>query len=327
MVALRFRRFRIGKSRPRRRLLSVRPVPTLITLGNLLCGFGAIILSMRAHNPPQGWDLNQCLYWAGILIFAGMIFDMLDGRIARLTKTASRFGLEMDSLCDVVTFGVAPAVVVKAALDALGPNSIWLLDRYVWPLMAVYVCCAALRLARYNVEAGSSHSDVFFGIPSPAAAGCVASLVVLITSAPTATGPFSIYLNPVSWPSQVVHGILLSLPFLMLLLGVLMVTRVRYIHAGDRLLGGKKSFMHLMMLGLGIVLVIMQHEIVLVLAFNGYLVSGLLNEAICQLKPRQESAKANAQDPTDEATKEPPPAGSTESQGHPPETPTEQKVS
>lgn len=308
MAALRFRKAKDGKPK-RRFLMGVHPVPTLVTLGNLLCGFAAIILAMRAHQPPTEWNLTTlgCLNISALLIFAAMVFDAMDGRVARWTKSSSKFGMEMDSLCDVVSFGVAPAVLVKALIDYASPT-IWpeskafpILDRYVWLMMAVYVSCAALRLARYNVEAETGHRDFFFGIPSPAAAGCVASLVVMlvpmmkpqfdgIPADKLPNAPLYLWIGVQNFAS-IVNSVLYALPFLMLCLGILMVSRVHYIHVGDRLLRGRKSFMHLLIVCLGLVLIILQHEIMLALAFNGFAISGLFNEVRYQLFPSQRPAE------------------------------------
>jgi CDP-diacylglycerol--serine O-phosphatidyltransferase len=274
-----------------RQLMGIHPVPTLVTLGNLLCGFGAIILSMRSSSPPAGMDAHDCLRYAGLLIFAAMIFDALDGKVARLTKSTSKFGMEMDSLCDVVSFGVAPAVLVKAMIDKqLGtdqPFPLW--DRYVWPMLAIYVCCAALRLARYNVESETGHQNFFYGMPSPGAAGCAASLALLIIpSEHTPPAQLQLQISQLDKMREAIYWpMLVALPFVMLGLGILMVSRVHYPHAGDRLLGGKKSFFHLLVIGLVLVLIFLHHEIMLALAFNGFLVYGLLNEVRCQIFPSQ----------------------------------------
>jgi len=297
----RFGRLREGMGKPPRLLLGIRPVPTMVTLGNLLCGFGAIVLAMRAWSPPHAFynfGKDDCLYWSGILIFAAMIFDVMDGKVARWTKTTSKFGMEMDSLSDVVSFGVAPAALVKAMIDHW-PNSAGafpLLDRYVWPMLAIYVSCAALRLARYNVEAQTGHRDFFFGMPSPGAAGCVASLAVLIIPGihHPALGQLQPLQQQLSWldelRKQVYAPVLIALPFVMMFLGVLMVTRVHYPHLGDRLLRGRKSFMHVLVLGLILVLIVMQHEVMLAVVFNSYMLYGLANEIRYQLFPGQRPA-------------------------------------
>jgi len=289
-----------------RLLIGVRPLPTMITLCNLLCGFGSIVLSMSADNPPihfHDFGTADCLYVAGLLIFVAMFFDVFDGQVARWTKTTSKFGMEMDSLADVVSFGVAPAVLVKAAVDTLGVFPVP--DRYVWLLLAVYVCCAALRLARYNVESATGHHDFFFGLPSPAAAGCVASLVILTTQDvqhhlphwhPGAMRMPMTWLE--GWREQCFELVLIGLPFVTLCLGILMVSRVHYLHMGDRLLGGRRSLMHLLLLVLLLVLVAMMHEAMLALLFNGYVLFGIVNEIRYQLFPstRPEGWVASAEE-------------------------------
>jgi len=288
----RFEKLRLKREgKPRRLVLGVHPVPTMVTLGNLLCGFAAIILAMRAENPPRefyNFNAHDCLRISGMLIFLAMIFDVMDGKVARWTKSTSKFGMEMDSLCDVVSFGVAPAVLVKAMIDLQlkTDHPFPMLDRFVWPMLAAYVCCAALRLARYNVEAETGHRDFFFGMPSPGAAGCVASLCILIIPSDHASTVQA--MQPITGAGfdSVIEGarreiffpVLVGMPFLMLLIGILMVTRVHYPHIGHRLLRGKKSFMHLMILGLALVLTVMLHEIMLAIAFNGYMLFGLINE-------------------------------------------------
>ncbi len=257
---------------------------------------------MRAFNPPAGFpnlsSSYDCLYWSGLMIFVAMVFDVLDGKVARWTKTTSKFGMEMDSLCDVVSFGVAPAVLVKAMIDLqlATRESYPMLDHYVWPMLALYVCCAALRLARYNIEADSGHRDFFFGMPSPGAAGCVASLAVLISRRMPTLGPGQeTRLDELS--EHLHRPVLMAFPFILLGLGILMVSRVHYPHIGDRLLRGRKSFMHMMVLGLIIILIVLHHETaMLALAFNGYMIFGLVNEIRLQLFPSLRPPGWNADD-------------------------------
>jgi CDP-diacylglycerol--serine O-phosphatidyltransferase len=293
----RFGRLRLRSNKPRRLVLGIHPLPTLVTLGNLLCGFGSIILAMRAYNPPANFPNlampYDCLYWSGLLIFAAMVFDVLDGKVARWTKSASKFGMEMDSLCDVVSFGVAPAVLVKALIDQqlVMHESYPMLDRYIWSMLAVYVSCAALRLARYNVEAETGHRDFFFGMPSPGAAGCVASLAVLISRQRTSFGQNQETLLDLS---RYLHGpVLAAFPFIMLGLGILMVTRVHYPHVGDRLLRGRKSFLFILLLGIALIITLLHHEVALTLAFNGYMLFGLLKELWITIFPSMRPAAWN----------------------------------
>ena len=130
--------------------------PSAFTLGNLFFGFWSIVSSTRGNFLWAGW----------FILFAG-ILDGLDGRVARLSKTNSRFGAELDSLVDVVSFGVAPALLMYHLEFARGGN-------FAWVICYLYVVAAALRLARFNVMVGSGPSGWFTGLPSPAAGGTLA---------------------------------------------------------------------------------------------------------------------------------------------------------
>lgn len=180
----------VGRLRQTVARRGVAVIPTLFTLGNLLCGCGAIFIASReasAAQLPFGWTP---LTMAAALIFAGMLFDGLDGRIARLMRSTSELGGQLDSMCDMVTFGVAPAfLAVQLASPAAGVETPFLTDRgdtifarFILIAAGIYACCAALRLARFNLENDdpdeSAHMS-FMGLPSPGAAGTVASLILL----------------------------------------------------------------------------------------------------------------------------------------------------
>jgi len=135
-------------------------LPSLFTTGNVFCGFYAFVAV-----------LNEDFYHAAWAISVGMIFDGLDGRIARLTKTTSAFGMQYDSLADIITFGMAPAFLAYA----------WVLKpfgRLGWMAAFLFLLCAALRLARFNITKSDISSNHFIGLPSPAAAVVVASIVI-----------------------------------------------------------------------------------------------------------------------------------------------------
>ena len=135
-------------------------LPSLFTTGNVFCGFYAFVAV-----------LNEDFYHAAWAIVVGMIFDGLDGRIARLTKTTSAFGMQYDSLADIITFGMAPALLSYA----------WVLKpfgRLGWMAAFLFLLCTALRLARFNVTKPDTHGSHFIGLPSPAAAIVVASIVI-----------------------------------------------------------------------------------------------------------------------------------------------------
>ena len=145
---------------PRRR--GIYLLPNIITLSSLFCGFYAIVMS-----------LNMAFYLSTVAIFIGMVLDSMDGRIARLTHTQSEFGAQLDSLADMVTFGVAPALVAyEWSLKGMG--------RMGWVAAFIYCACAALRLARFNTNIAVVDKRFFQGLPSPAAAAIVAGFIWLM---------------------------------------------------------------------------------------------------------------------------------------------------
>ena len=150
---------RAGHDTPLRR--GVYILPNLATTGGLFCGFFAVICT-----------LNGLYEKAAVMILVAHVFDGLDGRIARMTRTASRFGVEYDSLSDVIAFGVAPGILVyKWALEPWGT--------WGWLAASLYVTCGALRLARFNVQVESVEKRAFVGLPIPAAADMIVATVLL----------------------------------------------------------------------------------------------------------------------------------------------------
>ncbi len=151
------------KKRSDRRQLQrgIYVLPNLLTTANLFCGFYAIIAAIQSH-----------FLKGAIAIMLAAIFDALDGKIARVTRTVSKFGLEYDSLSDAISFGVAPGVLVY--LWALQP-----FGRLGWLAALIFVACGTLRLARFNVQAHVMKSDYFKGLPIPAAAFMIAATVLL----------------------------------------------------------------------------------------------------------------------------------------------------
>jgi len=169
-------------------------LPSLFTIGNMLLGFWAIVSGL------DGEFLK-----AALLVFLAAVLDMLDGKIARMTGTESEFGKEYDSLADVITFGATPALLAY----------LWGLREFnadAWLLCVFYMVCAATRLARFNVQTRVVDSRWFVGLPMPAAAGAICSILVF---APEYTGDLRLVM-------QVVMGMAL------LLVGVLMVSTFRY---------------------------------------------------------------------------------------------------
>lgn len=302
---------RSGRQRPRRprRLRTVSTLPTLLTLGNLLCGFTAIHFCMRAlsgadqtipraavFNALQERMLPSFLSIAAFLIFLSLLFDALDGSVARLTKRTSDFGGQLDSLADVVSFGLAPAMMVVAILllqrdtvTVAGPLSVSMIGRAMWMMVAVYLSCAALRLARYNVEHTRRDTayHYFSGLPSPGAALTLASLILLHEHM-----------------DGLVRTILSrGLPFVALALGLLMVSRVRYLHLANTYLRGRRPFEHVVALIIGLGLLILYKEIALAAAVCCYAASGPV-QALWR-RVRRNSPTEHAVEPTDQASPAP----------------------
>jgi CDP-diacylglycerol--serine O-phosphatidyltransferase len=157
--------------------------PSLLTTGNLFCGFFSLLLAAQ-HRFTE----------AALVILVAMVMDLLDGRVARLMKATSQFGVEYDSLADVVSFCVAPAFLLYAfALQPLG--------RAAWFGAFLFLVCGALRLARFNVQTGSADRRFFVGLSTPAAAGVVASVVIMLGGdEPSRTVRVSWRRRPTCWP-------------------------------------------------------------------------------------------------------------------------------
>lgn len=237
-------------------------LPTLLTLGNAVCGFAAVVFASKID--PNDAATNVCFVYSAWLILGAMVFDGLDGYVARLSKTASEFGGQLDSLCDAISFGVAPAFLLLRLGQA------WQLPvaRQALAVIAVlYMACAILRLARFNVEntpEASSHKR-FKGLPSPGAAGCVASLAILC-------GDLSASWLPMD-PERVHAWVMVWAPLGGLVVALLMVSRVPYPHLTKQLLRGRHHFGHLVQALLLVALLVVTHELALFLVFWGYALS------------------------------------------------------
>jgi CDP-diacylglycerol--serine O-phosphatidyltransferase len=241
-------------------------LPTLFTLGNLVCGFFAIVVLSRIEKPATADvdpapalerslqaarqligsdDPTHNLMLCGALILLAMLFDAVDGQIARLTRGVSGFGAELDSLCDLVSFGVAPAIL----LVKMCPQFTILHGREIWSIAALFACCAALRLARFNVEVDSDDDHLAFaGLPTPAAAATIASFAILSYSLrnEVAVVTHENFDQYDVWMQRL-------LPFFALTIAILMVSRIPYPHPLSQLVRGQSSFAHLV----GIVFAVM----------------------------------------------------------------------
>ncbi len=219
-------------------------LPSMFTLTNLLCGFASIFFASRPMPPaddplPFGWSP---LTMAAVFIFLGLAMDGLDGRVARLTRSFSDLGAQLDSMADMVTFGVAPAFMVVQLIGVrapfvseMNPTGSVLFDRLAVVSACIYVACAALRLARYNIEspdAGEHERGRFKGLPSPGAAGTVASLILLHQD----------LLVNYEADHLLIRSAAVVMVFICLLTAVAMVSQFRYVHVLNRYVRGRVPF-------------------------------------------------------------------------------------
>ncbi|MSR74256.1 MAG: hypothetical protein EXS14_02130 [Planctomycetes bacterium] len=197
----------------KKRIRPVQVLPTLVTLGNLIAGLIAMMKCLAAAATTDALVRTELQAQAGGLLFLAMVFDAVDGKVARMTGQTSRFGEQVDSICDVVSFGAAPALLFHQLMTS---GETFIGARVAVVLASVYIAGAALRLARFNIETTSDEDSHrwFKGLPAPAAAAVVASLVILNADIDAAGD---------SW---VRHG----LPWAVGLCGLLMVSRLRYVH-------------------------------------------------------------------------------------------------
>src|SRR5262245_24494220 len=247
-------------------------VPTLLTLGNGVCGFVAIALASKII--PSETETHNDFFFAiaGWLIIAAMIFDMLDGYVARLSKTASKFGGELDSLCDAISFGVAPAFI----LLKLGPGWDRLprlhLHEILAGIAALYMVCTILRLARFNVDNTpdpASHKR-FRGLPSPGAAGCIASLAILRGGLPDKIIAVWRDAPPEQVRQLVDRMVEAAAPIGALFVALLMVSIVPYPHVTKQVLRGRRHVGHLIQVLLAVFIVFLIRELALFLLFWVY---------------------------------------------------------
>lgn len=252
------------------RLKTIAILPSLITLINGIAGFTSIGLAAK-----ESYAL------AGYAIFIAMIADMLDGRVARMSQSTSSFGGQLDSLCDMLSFGAAPAFLslnlmmhyhgplVGMALPFFGD----LFERFIWLASITYLCCCAIRLARFNVENTEDETAhmTFTGLPSPAAAGVLASLVVFFQHMLQDAASDTLLFTILRWT------ILYILPFVTLGTGALMVNRIRYPHIVNQYLRGRKPIIYLAWTGVIVGMIYLCGlQLAMVISFGGFALGGVV---------------------------------------------------
>ena len=239
-------------------------LPSIFTTFALFAGFYSIVAS-----------INGDYTLAAISIMVAMLWDALDGRVARLTNTQSAFGAEYDSLSDLVSFGVAPALLVyEWSLSDLG--------RIGWLAAFIYLACAALRLARFNTQVGTADKRYFQGLPSPAAAGVIASMIWLkfwnFEYFDIGVVSFSYYI-----------GIAITI-----ICGLLMVSNVRYFSFKEFDSKNKASFRFLLLTVLSLILLLYKPNIILFTGFFIYMLSGPIITMIGLYKKRNQKKQAKS---------------------------------
>ena len=272
----------LGRKRKRRkgkrRRLTLAVLPTLLTLGNGVCGLAAIAVAMSVNLP---WDNETKLLVAGVLIFGGMLFDALDGSAARMTGQESRFGAELDSLCDAITFGTAPAVIVWRFSDGQA-----LPQKLSWAIGVLFALCVLIRLARFNVETTEDDThEGFEGLPSPAAAGTIAAFAIAMPElAAYATGNYHEY---VRWFAvQLQAGSQYFVAGLTLSLAYLMVSRFQYPHVFQQLLRGRRAPHQIGQAMFVVIGALILHWLALPIAFCYYAFASPIRTILTRLRKR-----------------------------------------
>jgi CDP-diacylglycerol---serine O-phosphatidyltransferase len=237
-------------------------LPSLMTLGNMFCGYACVIYAMRGEYGI-----------AAPFIGVAMVLDTLDGRIARMTGTTTEFGLQFDSLADVISFGIAPAILTFSwGLTSLG--------NWGWAAGFVYVTAAAMRLARFNIQAGSVDKRYFVGMPSPAAATVPASTIFAYPSG---------FQEPIG-----------AIPVLALVLvpAFLMVSTIKFRSFKTFDLQARRSYTVLLALAVVIALVSAHPALALVTLSYGYMLSAFSESLALKIRHRNEPHPAPSPSPS-----------------------------
>ena len=234
---------------------TIQLLPNLLTLANAACGLLAIAKGIDALAVAQTEPLlfYAKLEFACFLVLFAMVFDALDGKVARITGATSDFGAQLDSFADLVTFGIAPAILAKVLIEHDGPLVGY--DghpRLHFLAAAAFSLFAILRLARFNLETEADESShaAFSGLPSPAAAGAVVTTILvyllprrelqIVEGEPT---PVGTVMNWVAGDFGAMQSWMLpGLALLLVALGLLMVSRVPYTHVASALVSGRSQF-------------------------------------------------------------------------------------
>jgi CDP-diacylglycerol--serine O-phosphatidyltransferase len=265
-------------------------LPTLLTLGNAVCGFSAIVVTSWIDGEPAH-DIYY--FYSALLLVAAMVFDVLDGFVARLSKTASDFGGQLDSLCDAISFGAAPAFLIWR-LSREWRDSSSLMSNATLMIALLFMVCVLLRLARFNVENTpdpASHRR-FKGLPSPAGAGCILSLAILRSHSADSWAGFN--------PEMVRAIVKYWAPLGGLAVSLLMVSRVSYPHLTKQVLRGRRHYTYLLRIILVVFVLALARELSLLIVFWGYALTFAVRYLIAFVRRRGEPPATDAPPPMEE---------------------------
>jgi len=226
-------------------------LPNLLTTGNLLCGFWAIISVFQER-----------FYFAAVAILLAAVFDVFDGKVAKLSGATSKFGMQYDSLADLVSFGMAPALL--AFSWALRPYG-----KFGWLAAFLFVACGAIRLARFNVLASSGETKYFKGLPIPVAAAMIAFTILLYFQ-----------LIETDWVKDIVILVMIYI------LAFLMVSNIRYFSFKELNLAKRKPFSIFIFVVLSLVVIVMEPVVVLFAFVLFYVFSGPVSMVLAWRKKR-----------------------------------------
>ena len=286
------RRRRFRRHRRRAYIRSIYFLPSLATLGNAVCGFAAMYVAALAFAALESghtsllytdrwtqWWAQRGFTAAAYLIFLAMVFDALDGRLARFTRHTTDFGGQLDSLADVVSFGAAPAFIALLLfrVEVLDVRDVPVaLSRLNWAIGALYFSCAALRLARFNVsnEHGEQHHFSFLGLPSPGAGGAVAAFILMQQDLRQLGSPLG---GGYALAGTLADVCVYLLPAIVLSTGLLMVANIRYPHVVNRYLRGRRSLARLLFVVVLLLLLVVYHQYTLGIGMLLYAFWGLAN--------------------------------------------------
>ncbi len=280
---------------PRRRLLrrmilrNTAALPALATLLNGIAGFASVYYATK-DGLAGGAVPNANLTLAAWMIFAAMVFDAIDGRLARMTRQATDFGAQLDSMCDVISFGVAPAVLMIYAVamtrqiqdfDVFASRAS-VLGKVVVAIAVIYLCCSVLRLARFNIENAPDllRHMYFKGLPSPGAAATVAALVLLFEHLQHP----HVGLRSAAWLNVTVG---VSLPAVTLAVSLLMISRFRYPHVVNRFIAGRRPFGYIAWLVVMVILAWVFLQMTMAAAALAYAGSGPMGALIRRIRLRR----------------------------------------